>query len=1268
MISNRVYRTNQLLCIILLQVLLSPIGTLAYFADSVSSPRHTFSPSCDNCEIATSKYPASVASNTYEPAKRILPPPFLNAQDWLGWSVAAFGNDILVGDPHETVGSVESGAAYLFDGSTGALIRVFQEPAPAAGDGFGSSVATVGINTVVIGAPRNGGDGAAVGAGTAYLFAGDTGTLLLTIQNPSPAIGDLFGWSVAGVGDNALVGSPHAGTNNAGRSYLFNGTSGSLIETLQDPAPTAAEDFGWSVAALGSNMVIGAPFADGRAGYSYVFDAAGTLLLSLHMSTTSSLFGWAVSSFGGKIVVGAPYDNTGGSTTGRAYVFDGTTGTLLATLTNPATQVDVFGSSVASIGSNLIVGASSNNGLSGATYLFDNSGALLRTLRKPAPAAGDEFGYSVAGLNDKIIVGAPFDSGVAHYAGAAYLFDTTGTLLLTLQKPQPSIGDEFGSSVAPVGKNILVGAPGNYSNDPIDSGAAYMFDGTTGNLIRTFLNPTPAKNDMFGLSVAALGTNVIISAPGDSTKGTASGAVYIFDAATGTLLNTLFSPGTLPAKDTFGFSVAVFGNYIVVGAPSGGAADPPFATGVAYLFDASGAYKRTLQRPGASASDLFGYSVASVGNSILVGAPLASNEFGVADLFDTAGNFIREFISPNPTVDDDFGWSVAALGNNVLVGAPRDSTGAVNAGAAYLFDGTTGSLVETFEKPTPMSGDGFGTSIAVVGSNVLVGVPGDGTGATNAGAVYLFEGTSGTLLYSLQSPTPTTKDAFGYSVASVGKNIFIGAWGDDSLATDAGAAYFFVVTPFDYSLSNSGDVDLEQGSSGSTTVTATLGSGTAQSVNLSCVTSTLPTGASCALNPSSVTPTGSSVLTVSTTSSTPTGSFQVEVTGNPVGATTAPTTFNLTVTRPQNDADCGGDAGNTFDSACSVSPNTPYSGQIIGGQDSQDWYQFYASSGQLIKITITPDSFGIDLYKPNGDWATGPLQICYCISFAADQSGMWRLKVSQYSIGSYSFEIDLASSFDYALSNSGDITVQRGSSGSNSITVTLTSGTAQAVTLQCLASTLPNGDSCSFDPASVTPSSGGATSVLTVHTVSSSPTGSFQVQVGGSPAGATTTSTTFTLNVAPPPAFDYSLTNNGPVTIQSGNSGTVTITATLTSGTAQPVTLSCAASLPSGVICISFTDSSVTPTQSSDLVISVAPGTGAGNVTFQVNGTPVGTTTTPTTVYVVITAPPAPSGASNLILGLDPTTFYEMVGAVLLVLIVSTAVVYRASKQRRDDS
>src|SRR5206468_3156856 len=84
--------------------------------------------------------------------------------------------------------------------------------------------------------------------------------------------------------------------------------------------------------------------------------------------------------------------------------------------------------------------------------------------------------------------------------------------------------------------------------------------------------------------------------------------------------------------------------------------------------------------------------------------------------------------------------------------------------------------------------------------------------------------------------------------------------------------------PFDYSLSNSGGISVHQGGSGSNTITATLASGTAQPVALSCVAFYLPVGVSCSFYPPSVTPTGSSVLTVSTSSSISTGSFPVQVT------------------------------------------------------------------------------------------------------------------------------------------------------------------------------------------------------------------------------------------------------------------------------------------------------------------------------------------------------------------------------------------------------
>jgi hypothetical protein len=104
---------------------------------------------------------------------------------------------------------------------------------------------------------------------------------------------------------------------------------------------------------------------------------------------------------------------------------------------------------------------------------------------------------------------------------------------------------------------------------------------------------------------------------------------------------------------------------------------------------------------------------------------------------------------------------------------------------------------------------------------------------------------------------------------------------------------------FDYSLSNSANITVQQAKSGTNTATATLTSGSAQSVTLSCVAASLPPGAYCSFNPATITPTGSSALTLSTTSSTPTGTYTVQVTSSPLGATTTPTSFTLTVLAPR---------------------------------------------------------------------------------------------------------------------------------------------------------------------------------------------------------------------------------------------------------------------------------------------------------------------------------------------------------------------------------
>src|SRR5262245_9617157 len=84
------------------------------------------------------------------------------------------------------------------------------------------------------------------------------------------------------------------------------------------------------------------------------------------------------------------------------------------------------------------------------------------------------------------------------------------------------------------------------------------------------------------------------------------------------------------------------------------------------------------------------------------------------------GDLVLTINNPTPAGFDQFGYSVAAVGNNVLVGAVGDSTGGTNSGAAYLFDGSNGALLHTFTNPTPAVDDFFGLSVAAVGNNVLV--------------------------------------------------------------------------------------------------------------------------------------------------------------------------------------------------------------------------------------------------------------------------------------------------------------------------------------------------------------------------------------------------------------------------------------------------------------------------------------------------------------------------------------------------------------------
>ena len=721
-----------------------------------------------------------------------------------GSSVAADGNWTVVGVPFADVGGSENtGRAYVFHSTTGALVATLENPALGSGDYFGCSVAVSG-SSVVVGA--YGDDTGATDAGAAYVFDAATGTLLRTLNNPAPAQYDNFGNSVAVSGSTVVVGA-------YGSAYIFDAITGNLLRTLNNPAPAQRDGFGNSVAVSGSTVVVGAPYDDTgatSAGSAYVFDtASGNLLRTLNNPTPADYdsFGYSVAVSGSTVVVGTPDDDTGAWNAGSAYIFDVTTGNLLRTLNNPtptSAQLELFGDSVAVSGSTVVVGAPHDDtgaSSAGSAYVFDAAtGSLLRTLNNPTPAGYDLFGQSVAVSGNTVVVGAPRDDTGATYAGSAYVFDAaTGNLLRALDNPSSEVDDQFGASVALSGSTLVVGAPmsagGRYA------GHAYIIDATTGNLLRTLApGGDTFGGEAFGHSVGVWGSSLVVGTPYsdflDSEHGIFildRGSAFAFDATTGNLLRTLNNP-TPEDSDHFGFSVGVTESRVVVGAPGddAGATD----AGSVYLFDAvTGSLLRTLNNPTPAAGDNFGYSLAVSGTTLVVGTPYddtGADNAGSAYIFDAAtGNLLRTLNNPTPVASDRFGSSVALSGSTVVVGAPYDDTGAADSGSAYIFDAARGSLLRTLNNPTPAILDYFGYSVAVSGTTVVVGASGDGSRSTDSGAAYVFDAATGNLLGTLNNPTAAAGDSFGSSVAVSGNRAVVGAPYEDGISYDRGAAYVF---------------------------------------------------------------------------------------------------------------------------------------------------------------------------------------------------------------------------------------------------------------------------------------------------------------------------------------------------------------------------------------------------------------------------------------------------------------------------------------------
>ncbi len=824
----------------------------------------------------------------------------LSSVDKFGYSVALNpdGSRLVIGAVDDNTGGSKRGAVYLLKlsgstwGDTVEVQRVISDQdtldLKVAGN-FGSSVALSDDGTKLAVGAKGYGATAHENKGAVYLFeistlASSWGKDVLYTRRISDgngvslSSGDGFGSSVAlsSDGTKLAVGATGDDTeaSDAGAVHLFSVIGSRWGNTVTKTAKVSSglslsldDKFGSAVALSGdgSKLAVGASGDDNDTGAVHLFTVAGS-------------------------------GSTWGSTVRKTKTIGKTTAGL------SLSSRDTFGSAVAlsDNGLRLAVGAMSDDtgdNDAGAVYLFSVSGAtwgdsITKTTKIAAGSgvsltAGDGFGSSVALSNDgnRLAVGAEGDStggssNINH--GAVYVFNVGGYALentvIKLHKITHNDGvslskdDAFGSAVALSGDGtkLVAGASGDDTSGN-NAGTIYTFtidrnDAAWGGKVTKTNKYATAKlslsaHDAFGSSVALSkdGKRLAVGASGDETGGSNAGAVYVFTVADADSANNIKWGSTLSQQtkiahgvgglllskgDGFGGSVAFDkdGTKLAVGAKG---ADS--SKGAVYLFTVGGAtWGDTVTKikdivTGTAGltlttGDTFGSAVAlsEDGSKLAVGASGSNSSKGAVYLFTVSGgtwdgnsqvsqiHTIKDGTGGlTLTANDQFGSAVAlsADGGKLAIGA--DGTDSAK-GAVYLYTigGATWSssstisqvkqLKDSVGKISLSANDRFGNAVALSkdGNKLAVGADGDDTGASDAGAVYLF--TVGGATWSSGSIITQTKkiadgvdgvslsknDNFGSSIAlsGDGTKLVVGASGDDSNGYNAGTTYTYTVS------------------------------------------------------------------------------------------------------------------------------------------------------------------------------------------------------------------------------------------------------------------------------------------------------------------------------------------------------------------------------------------------------------------------------------------------------------------------------------------
>ncbi|MGB1103859.1 MAG: T9SS type A sorting domain-containing protein [Crocinitomicaceae bacterium] len=427
----------------------------------------------------------------------------------------------------------------------------------------------------------------------------------------------------------------------------------------------------------------------------------------------------------------------------------------------------------------------------------------------------DRLGYSVDINGNYAIIGAygddfgEFDPNM----GSAYIFEKTGiddwTLVQKISSSDQDDYDRFGYAVAIHGDLAIVGAYGE--DHDVDDGAplpkagsAYVFqrgeDGVWTEMQKLVASDRQ-EDDEFGWSVDIYDSTIVVGAHHEDHNAVGggyeynAGSSYIYDLGEDGIWTQTQKivgshrtddhvypegrpdPTDEDLSDLFGNCVAIWGDYIVVGAHN------------------------------------HDYGLGGIGTGY------AWNR-GKAYVFERSGGSWSEMQILLPTIHkawDRFGYAVDIDSNLIVVGVYAEDESEfegeplMNAGGAYIFENISGTwtVTQKLDASDRTAGDHFGRDVAIDGNYLVIGAEQEDLNEfgdpevdslSNSGAAYVFEVDGGgewTEIQKLVQSDRDNLDLFGESVAISEHTIFVGAWQQDfdeeggAYSEDAGAGYFF---------------------------------------------------------------------------------------------------------------------------------------------------------------------------------------------------------------------------------------------------------------------------------------------------------------------------------------------------------------------------------------------------------------------------------------------------------------------------------------------